>query len=369
MQAAVLRAPGAGLSLETLRRPEPKAGEVLLKVRACGLCHSDLHVMDGSIAFPTPAVLGHEVSGTIAALGPGTAATGLTVGQPVVAAFLMPCGQCEACARGRDDLCEPFFAMNRLHGTLYDGTSRLATPAGESLAQYSMGGLAEFAVAPATAVAPLEATMDPVAAAILGCAAFTAYGAVRRGARLQVGETCAVVAAGGVGANIVQLASVMGARTVIAIDVSDAKLQPLLGRGATHVVNSAREDAATAVREITGGRGVDVVFEALGVPATWQTALDVLADGGRLVPVGLGRADARASLPINQLVRRSQQICGSYGAHTRDDLPAVVALAAGGALAYEDVVTRRVPLADAAATYEALGRGEVQGRAVVEFPA
>jgi Zn-dependent alcohol dehydrogenase len=367
MRAAVLRTPGQPLAIETLRTPRPKAGEVLVQVTACGLCHSDLHVLAGHIAFPTPAVLGHEVSGTIVELGTGTERTSLAVGQRVSAAFLMPCGQCPACARGRDDLCDPFFSLNRLKGVLYDGTSRLQTLDGETVAMYSMGGLAEYAVIPATSVTPLPDGLDPVASAILGCAAFTAYGAVRRGADLRFGETCAVVAVGGVGGNIVQLARVFGAKTVIAIDVADDKLAPLLERGATHIVNSTTQDPREAVFAITGGQGVDVAFEALGIAPTWTTALSILADGGRMVPIGLGSGTGQAQVPINQVVRRSQRILGSYGARTRQDLPAVVELAARGLISYEEVVSRRLPLERAAEGYEALRRGEIQGRAVIDM--
>lgn len=367
MRAAVLRQPGAGLVVEELHTPRPQTGEVLVRVTACGLCHSDLHVIAGKIAFPTPAVLGHEVSGQVVEIGPGTGHTQVRVGQDVSAAFLMPCGQCPACSRGRDDLCGPFFALNRLKGQLYDGTTRLATTTGEPIAMYSMGGLAQYAVIPATSVTPLALGMDPVAAAVLGCAAFTAYGAVRRGADLRVGESVAVVAVGGVGANIVQLARAFGASAVVAIDVSDDKLAPALAAGATHAVNSAQRDAREAVLEITDGRGVDVAFEALGIPATWATALSVLADGGRMVPIGLGGGTQGATVPINQLVRRSQRILGSYGARTRADLPAVVSLAADGVIGYRELVSRRFPLSQANEGYTLLAEGRISGRAIVDM--
>ncbi|VEG27429.1 zinc-binding dehydrogenase [Actinomyces howellii] len=367
MRAAVLRDHATGLSLETIRTPRPQAGEVLVKVAACGLCHSDLHVIGGAIAFPLPAVLGHEVTGTIVELGPGTEHTGLALGQQVAGAFLMPCGQCPACSAGRDELCGPFFDLNRLKGQLYDGTTRLAGLDGEPIAMYSMGGLAQYAVIPATSVAPVPESIDLVPAAILGCAAMTGYGAVRRGADLRFGETVAVVATGGVGTNIVQIARAFGASQVIAIDVSDDKLAPMLDYGATAVVNSSTQDARQEVLRLTGGKGVDVSFEALGIPATWTTALDVLADGGRMVPIGLGAGVQTAGVEINRTVRRSQSILGSYGARTRQDLPAVVGLAAQGVINYRDVVSRRLPLAEAAAGYEALRNREIQGRAVVDM--
>lgn len=367
MRAAVLRDPEQGLQMETLRTPHPKSGEVLIKVVACGLCHSDLHVIGGAIAFPLPAVLGHEVSGVIVELGPGNEHTGLEVGQKVAGGFLMPCGQCEACAAGRDELCGPFFELNRLKGVLYDGTTRLATLDGESVAMYSMGGLAEYAVVPSTSVAPVPDTIDLVPSAILGCAALTGYGAVRRGADLRFGETVAVVATGGVGTNIVQIARAFGASQVIAIDVSDEKLAPMFDYGATAVVNSVTHNAREEVLRLTGGKGVDVAFEALGIPATWTTALDVLADGGRMVPIGLGAGVQTAGVEINRTVRRSQSILGSYGARTRQDLPAVVDLAARGIINYKDVVSRRLPLQDAGKGYEALRNREIQGRAVVDM--
>ena len=367
MRAAVLRDHDEGLRVETIRTPRPKAGEVLIKVAACGLCHSDLHVIGGAIAFPLPAVLGHEVTGTIVEVGPGNEHTGLKTGQNVAGGFLMPCGQCDACASGHDELCGPFFDLNRLKGLLYDGTTRLATLEGDPISMYSMGGLAEYAVVPSTSVTPVPERIDLVPAAILGCAAMTGYGAVRRGADLRFGETVAVIATGGVGTNIVQIARAFGAAQVIAIDVSDDKLAPMPGYGATAVVNSVTHDAREEVLRLTGGTGVDVAFEALGIPATWKTALDVLADGGRMVPIGLGAGVQTAEVEINRTVRRSQSILGSYGARTRQDLPAVVGMADKGVINYRDVVSRRLPLEEAGAGYTALRNREIQGRAVVDM--
>ena len=367
MRAAVLTAPGEPLEIQEIRTPRPKSREVLVKVTACGLCHSDLHVIHGSIAFPTPAVLGHEVSGVIVEMGADTQHSGLEVGQQVCGAFLMPCGQCPDCARGRDDLCAPFFTFNRLKGQLFDGTSRLADLDGNVIAQYSMGGLAEYCVIPATAVTPAPDSLDPVASSILGCAAMTGYGAVRHGADLQYGETVAVIGAGGVGSNIIQIAAELGAAKVIAIDIDDTKLVAAARLGATDTVNSRSRNAAEAVLEITRGRGVDVAFEALGIPATFEQALELLADGGRMVPIGLAAGAQTAAVPINRLVRRGQTIHGSYGARTRVDLPSVVDLAARGVIDYTSVVSLRVPLEEAGATYALLKTGGVAGRAVVDM--
>jgi S-(hydroxymethyl)glutathione dehydrogenase/alcohol dehydrogenase len=230
MKAAILESAPGGLHIEEIPIPEPKAGEVLVKVSACGVCHTDLHVMKAEVAFPTPAVMGHEISGTVAALGPGVA--GPPVGTKVVSAFIMPCGFCVPCGAGRDDLCDSFFAMNRLKGTLYDGTSRLRRSNGSPIAMYSMAGLAEYAVVPATDVFPLADGLPLEESAVLGCAIFTAYGAVRHGADLRGGERIAVVATGGVGINIIQIAKAFGSSQIIAVDIRDDKLEAAKRLGA-----------------------------------------------------------------------------------------------------------------------------------------
>ena len=222
MRAAVLDGPRTALRVETVLKPQPKAGEVLLRVRACGVCATDLHVIKGKVGFPTPCVLGHEVSGVVEAVGDRVVTR--APGDRVVAAFLMPCGFCRSCARGRDDLCETFFGLNRVRGTLYDGTTRLHRADGTPLAMYSMGGLAEYAVVPATSVFPVPVGLDLEAAAVLGCAVLTAYGAVAHGAPVRPGDRVAVVAVGGIGQNIVQMARAFGAVQIIAVGRGQSKL-------------------------------------------------------------------------------------------------------------------------------------------------
>jgi succinate semialdehyde reductase (NADPH) len=363
MRAAILeRAPG-GLHVEEIPIPEPRAGEILVKVAACGVCHTDLHVMKAEVAFPTPAVMGHEITGTVAALGPGV--TGPPTGTPVACAFIMPCGFCAACGAGRDDLCDNFFAMNRLKGTLYDGTSRLRRKDGSTLAMYSMAGLAEYAVVPATDVFPVPATLPLQESSVLGCAIFTAYGAVRHAAELRGGERIAVVAAGGVGINIVQIARAFGASQIIAVDVRDDKLDAAKRLGATDIVNARETDAVARVRALTDGRGVDTAFEVLGLPQTFAQAFEMIRDGGRMVGVGIAPVKATAAIEITRLVRRELRIIGSYGARTRTDMPEIIRLAAQGIFRPETIVTERFPLAEADAAYQALARGEIVGRAIV----
>ena len=363
MRAAVLdRAPG-GLRIEEIPIPEPRGGEVLVRVSACGVCHTDLHVMKAEVTFPTPAVMGHEITGTIAAVGPGV--SGPPVGTAVASAFIMPCGFCPACGSGRDDLCDSFFAMNRLKGTLYDGTSRLRRTDGTPLAMYSMAGLAEYAVVPATDVFPVPASLPIQESSILGCAIFTAFGAVRHGAELRGGERIAVVAAGGVGSNIIQIAKAFGASQIIAVDVRDDKLGAATRLGATDVVNGSTTDAVARVRDLTDGRGVDAAFEVLGLPQTFTQAIEMLRDGGRMIAVGIAPVSPPAPVEITRLVRRELRILGSYGARTRTDMPEIIRLAAQGVFRPEAIVTERFSLDQADTAYQKLARGEIVGRAIV----
>ena len=363
MRAAVLHEAPGGLRIETVAMAEPLAGEVLVKNTACGVCHTDLHVMKAEVVFPTPCVLGHETSGVVAALGPDVA--GPPVGTPVVSAFIMPCGQCAPCAIGRDDLCERFFSMNRLNGTLYDGTTRLRRLDGQSLSMYSQAGLAEYSVVPATDVFALPAGLPTPESAVFGCAVFTAYGAVRHAAALQPGERVAVVAAGGVGLNIIQMAKAFGAAQIIAIDVQEQKLEVARRLGATDLVDARSSNAVERVKALTDGRGVDVAFEALGRPETFAQAFDMIRDGGRMVPVGIAAGRTTAAVEITRLVRRSLRIVGSFGARTRTDMPEILRLASIGLIRLESMVTTRYSLDEADMAYRALDAGTIVGRAIV----
>jgi S-(hydroxymethyl)glutathione dehydrogenase/alcohol dehydrogenase len=363
MKAAVLQSAGSPVALEELPRPRPRAEEVLVKVAACGICHSDLHVAKGELKFPTPCVLGHEISGVVEETGPGV--RGFERGDRIVSSFILPCGKCVSCARGRDDLCEPFFAMNRGKGTLFDGETRLFRQDGTPLAMYSMGGLAEYAVVPATDVFRVPAHLPLPEACILGCAVMTAYGAVKHQAEVRPGDTVAVVGVGGVGTNVVQLSRLFGAAEVIAVDVRDDKLEEVRKLGATQTVNAARQDPVEEVRSRTGGRGADVAIEALGRPETILNAFLMTRDGGRTVVIGLGAGQAAASIEVTRLVRRSIRLTGSYGCRVRTDMPEIVALAARGLIDLSKPISRRYGLHECAQAYQALGRGEIVGRAIV----
>lgn len=365
MRAAVVREISGPFVVEELLDPIPGPGEILLRVAACGVCHSDLHVHDGNVKFPLPCVLGHEVSGTVIGLGEGV--TGVREGDRVVAAFIMPCGQCRNCLGGREELCEPFFAQNRLGGTLYDGRTRLFEPDGTPIAMYSMGGLSELAVTPELAVAVVPDELALNDSAVFGCALLTAFGSLRHVADLQEGETVAVIGAGGVGLNVVQLARALGAGRVVAVDVDAAKLETARRIGASDTVDAAGADPVQVVRELTDGRGADIVLEVIGLPATFRQATEMAADGGRCVMIGIAGPGRLGEVEIARLVRRKLQVLGSYGGRPRSDLGELTALAVRGAIDPGAAISRRYTLDEAGEAYAALARGEIVGRALVEM--
>jgi succinate semialdehyde reductase (NADPH) len=365
MRAAVVREISGPFVVEELRDPVPGPGEILVRVAACGVCHSDLHVLEGNVKFPLPCVLGHEVSGTVVGLGDGV--SGVREGDRVVAAFIMPCGQCRNCVGGREELCEPFFAQNRLGGTLYDGRTRLFELDGTPIAMYSMGGLSELAVMPELAVAIVPDELALTDSAIFGCALLTAFGSLRHVADLQEGETVAVIGAGGVGLNVVQLARALGAGRVLAVDVDSEKLEAAKRIGATDTVDAGATDPVEAVRELTDQRGADVVLEAIGLPLTFRQATEMASDGGRCVMIGIAAAGRLGEVEIARLVRRKLQVLGSYGGRPRSDLGELTALAVRGEIDPGAAISRRYSLDQAGEAYAALARGEIVGRALVEM--
>lgn len=363
MKAAIVRERGATFTVGEVRDPSPGPGEILLRIAGCGVCHTDLHIHDGSVAFPFPAVLGHEVSGTVAGVGAGV--EHVAVGDSVVGAFIMPCGTCRLCVSGREELCEPFFAHNRLNGTLYDGTTRLFDADGAPLWMYSMGGLAEYAVMPALGAARIPDEAPLADSAILGCAFLTAYGALQHVGELSPGASVTVLGAGGVGLSAVAVARALGAGTVVAVDVADDRLTTALELGATNTVNATVDDPVSTVRDLTGG-GSDIVLEAIGRPETFRQATEIVTDGGRCVMIGIAPAGRTAEVEITRLVRRKIQVLGSFGGRPRTDLAHLGELVAAGKLDPGALITRRFPLAEADTAYRLLREGRIVGRALIE---
>ncbi|KAF5745090.1 GroES-like zinc-binding alcohol dehydrogenase family protein [Tripterygium wilfordii] len=371
MRGAVFWEPNKPLSIEEFHMPRPKSGEILIKTQACGVCHSDLHVLKGELPFASPCVVGHEITGEVVEHGPQTdnkTIARLPIGSRVVGAFIMPCGNCSYCSKGHDDLCEDFFAYNRAKGTLYDGETRLfLRDNGKPVFMYSMGGFAEYCVVPANALCTLPSSLPYTESAILGCAVFTAYGAMAHAAEVRAGDSVAVIGIGGVGSSCLQIARAFGASDIIAVDVQDEKLQKAKALGATHTINALQEDVIERIKEITGGFGADIAVEALGKPKTFLQCVQSVKDGGKAVMIGLSESGAVGTIDINRLVRRKIKVIGSYGGRARQDLPKLIKLAESGIFNLSDAVTRKYKFDEAAQAFDDLNKGIIINRAVVEI--
>ncbi|KAK6944280.1 Alcohol dehydrogenase, N-terminal [Dillenia turbinata] len=363
--------PTKPLQIEELQIPRPKAGELLIKTKACGVCHSDLHVLKGELPFASPCVVGHEITGEVVEHGPLTEnaiKNRFPIGARVVGAFIMPCGSCFFCSRGQDDLCEPFFTYNRAKGTLYDGETRIFfRDSGKPVYMYSMGGLADYCVVPAHGLTILPNTLPYIESAILGCAVFTAYGAMAHAAEVHPGDSVAVIGIGGVGSSCLQIARAFGASEIIAVDVQPDKLLNATALGATHTVNAREEDVVEKIREITGGKGVDIAVEALGKPQTFSQCALSVRPGGKAVMIGLAKAGSVGEVDINHLVRRQVKVIGSYGARARQDLPKLIRLAETGIFNLSTAVSQIRKFEEAGHAFQDLDKGKIVGRAVVEI--
>ncbi|HEX9270245.1 MAG TPA: zinc-binding dehydrogenase [Candidatus Limnocylindria bacterium] len=331
MRAAVFVGPNQPLSVQTVTRPEPGPGEILVRVIACGLCHSDLHYLDHNVpTFKTPPlILGHEVSGVVA--GVGSAVDPSLVGQTVLLAPVTTCGECVACRTGRENVC----GRQRMLGNTIDG------------------GFAEYVVAPARDAYRIPPEIPAEDACVISDALTTAFHAVARRARVQPGESVVVFGCGGLGLNVVQVAALMGAR-VIAVDLDRSKLRVAAQLGAALTIDASEGDVAKAVRRETDG-GADVAVEAIGKPKTQEQALSAVRTGGRLVLLGFA-ADPM-SLPGGRVTYRELTVIGTLGCRPVD-FPVVLDLVRRGKLAISTLVTHRHPLDAINEGFDALRRGE-----------
>ena len=364
VRAAVLRAAGVPVEVESLTLAEPRAGEVRVRILASGVCHSDLHVRDGEWPRPTPIAMGHEGAGVVEAVGPGVRS--LSVGQPVALSWLVPCGRCRSCRAGRPWACpdSPSFRHR-----MPDGATVLATSGGEPVLSYcGIGTMATATVVPEAAAIALPDGVDPAVAALIGCCVSTGVGAVLKTADVAVGASVAVIGLGGVGLSCVMGAVLAGAGRIVAIDRVETKLAVARSMGATDGILAGDDRAATieALRELTDG-GPDVVFEAIGRTDTVELAIECLPLGGTAVLVGMTPFEARASFAVYPLVDGSRRILGSnYGfADPPVDFPRYAALHLEGRLPVERLIDRRIGLDEIEPAFDRLRAGDGLRQVVV----
>ncbi|MGI4792985.1 MAG: zinc-dependent alcohol dehydrogenase family protein [Janthinobacterium lividum] len=343
----------------------PGRSEVLVRVVAAGLCHSDLSVINGDRPRPMPMALGHESAGIVEQLGEDV--TDLEVGDHVVMVFMPSCGHCIPCAEGRPALCEPGAVANGA-GTLLSGKRRLHCDGADINHHLGVSGFATHCVVSRRSVIKVDKSLPLDEAALFGCAVLTGVGAVVNTGRLQPGETAAVIGLGGVGLSSVLGAVASGARQIIAIDLSDDKLGLARQLGATHTVNARDADAAEQVREISGG-GVDFAFEMAGAVRAMELAYKITTRGGTTITAGLPPPGAALAVPIVQLVAEERTLKGSYigtCVPTRD-IPRFVALYQAGKLPVDRLMSGKLKLDDINEGFDRLHEGKAV-RQVIEFP-
>jgi S-(hydroxymethyl)glutathione dehydrogenase / alcohol dehydrogenase len=353
-EAAVLPEPGRPLSLEEVQVDAPKAGEVLVRLLASGVCHSDLHAVEGHWKLPMPLVLGHEGSGVVEEVGPGV--HDIAVGDHVVLSWFAPCRRCAYCVSGRAWACTTTRAD---YCVMEDGTTRLRRLNGDTLFPFlAVGSFARHAVVPESGAVVVPAAVPAAVAALIGCAVTTGVGAVLNTARVPAGSAAVVIGCGGVGLSAVMGLRLAGAHPVVAVDLSDERLAVAEQLGASHTVNGAG-DVRAEVRAIADG-GVDYVVEANGSPATVELAVALLRRGGTAVLIGLPPAGVTARLDVLAVVNLGKTIMGcAYGSSVPAvDFPRIAELYLAGRLPIDRLVSDHIVLEDVDAALEAMRRRE-----------
>ncbi len=364
-RAAVLHKVGEPLAIERVTMTGLVRGDVLVRIRASGLCHTDLEVIQGSLAYPMPIILGHEGAGIVEAVG--DAVTEVEPGDHVVCSWNPHCGHCFYCARDLPILCEPFI-RNQPAGRLLDGQTRYRLR-GKPVHHFSVvSSHAEYCVVPESGAVRVPKELPFDRACLIGCGVMTGVGAVARLARVEAGASVAVIGCGAVGLNCVQGAVIQRADTIIAIDTDAAKLAMAKTFGATHTIRAGAE-ALDAVKTLTSGRGADYVFECAGSEPSLQLMLEIVRPGGQAVILGKTNVNNKVSLRFGSMMGEKRIIRSSYGgARPRRDFPWLAKLYLEGTLKLDELITRRLRLEDINAGFEAMTRGELV-RAVVEMPA
>ena len=363
IQAAVLPAAQQQFEVREVDLSAPGPGEVLVRIVATGVCASDVNAIDGKRTLvPFPAVLGHEAAGVVAGVGSGVAH--VVPGDHVVLSIVPSCGKCDFCSRGIPNFCTTA-GKAMWEGTLFDGSRHLSGEAGDIHHFLTVSSFADHAVVPASGLVKIDPAMPLDTAALLSCAVLTGFGAVVNTAQVQPGATVAVFGCGGIGLNAIQGARIAGANVIVAVDVSDEKLELARRLGATHTINSRTTDAAAAIKDLTGG--VDFCFEASGVADVVPAAWACVGPRGELVLVGLFRSGTTLSIDAGPFVNE-QAIRGCYfgSSDIQRDIPRLVSLYLAGDLLLDELISERLNLADIDRAVDRLRSGE-GARSVIVF--
>lgn len=364
IRAAVFEQPGQPLEVQELSLDEPREGEVLVRLAASGVCHSDYHVVVGEWASPSPIVLGHEGAGVVEAVGEGV--TSVAEGDHVILSWTPYCRSCRYCVMGRPNLCE-LAARTAYASVLFDGTTRLSRNGTTVYSYLAVGSFGERAVVPETGAIPIRRDAPLEKVAIVGCAVPTGIGAVVNTARVEPGASVLVIGCGGVGLSVIMGASLISAWPIVAVDLVPSKLELARRCGATETLSLQGSDLVEAVRELTHGRGVDYAFEAIGLAGTIETAYDAVAPGGTAVVVGQVPDGVRASFDPFVLSDREKTLKGSnYGSCQPPlDFPRIIDLDMAGKLELDLLVSQTLPLESINEAFASLNEGTVARSVIV----
>ncbi len=363
MRAAVLRASGSPLTIEDVELDSPHAGELLVRVEAAGICHTDLHYMTGQMVCSLPVVLGHEGAGIVEEVGPGGSGR-VKVGDRVALMWRPRCGECVACIAGNPVLCQ-LGRVQASTGGLLDGTSRLSRGSEKVHHLLGVSCFAERVVISEKSVVLVPDYVPPEIAAIAGCAVITGLGAMLNAVTGGAGRPVLVIGAGGVGLSSVMGARLIGADPIVVVDIDSSKFELARALGATHTIDPLAGNLVEEVLRIAPD-GVPWAVEAIGRPETLEQALSCVAPGGTLIVVGLAATDTRFTVPVNELVQRQKKIVGSlYGSsNPLLDLPRIFTLYLSGRLPLDELLGARIPLEAVNEAYAGLAHGSV-GRTVI----
>ncbi len=353
--AVVARGRGEPVTVETISVPDPGPGEVLVRVKACGVCHTDLHYRQGAINDDFPFLLGHEAAGTIEAVGEGV--TDVAVDDFVVLNWRAVCGQCRACRRGRPWYC---FAT-------HNATRKMTLDGAELAPALGIGAFAGKTLVAAGQATRVDARARPEAAGLLGCGVMAGLGAALYTGEVGRGDSVAVFGCGGVGDAAIAGSRLAGAATVIAVDIDDRKLEAATGFGATHTVNAGETDPVEAIRALTGGHGADVCIEAVGHPDVFRQAFYARDLAGTVVQVGVPNPQMRIDVPMIDFFGRGGRLAPSwYGdCLPSRDFPVLIDLYLQGRLDLDRFVSETIPLDGVEEAFARMERGEVLRSVVV----
>jgi S-(hydroxymethyl)glutathione dehydrogenase/alcohol dehydrogenase len=361
VKGAVMNNFNEPLTIESMTLKPPREDEVVVKVVASGVCHSDLSVVQAKLPIPPPCVLGHEGAGIVEEVGKGV--KDLKPGDHVVMAWVQPCGRCHFCVAGRSHLCEAG-VQSAMAGEemVFD---RGGTPIGRMA---GVGSFADHTLVRASAAIKIPDDVPLDRACLVGCGVMTGVGAAINTAKVAPGDTVAVFGCGGVGLNVIQGAALCGASRIIAVDLVDAKLKLATQFGATDLVNGKEVDAPAAIRDLTDGLGVDWAFEVIGAPAVIAQAYMALKRGGKVVVVGVPGFGQDITIPGFSLPLEEKGVIGSlYGsANLRRDMLKLIDLYMRKRLKIDELISRTIKLEDVNAAFEAMEKGEV-ARSVIKF--